>query len=156
MTQRMDAAPATSLQAKLPMTERIGVLFIHGIGEQKTFEHLESEVRNLLLAIRQQVGEDEGKARVTLQVKTTQDSVYLSDRETWRAENGAPVIIDINYADGRRNQSLEFREVWWADLDEPNSIWNAIAFWFWGLSLWARPVFKDAPAPGETGGAAGT
>ena len=33
--------------------------------------------------------------------------------------------IDINYKDGRPDQSIEFREVWWADLDEPASVWNA-------------------------------
>lgn len=139
-----------------PTTERIGVLFVHGIGEQRTFEHLESEVRNLLRAIRQQVGECTGEARVTLQVRTTQDSAYLNDRETWKAESGAPVAIDIKYADGRRNQSIEFREVWWADLDEPASLWNAIRFWFWGLSLWARPAFANAPQPSDKGGVAGT
>jgi len=34
--------------------ERVGVLLVHGIGEQKRFEHLEAEVRNIAAALARQ------------------------------------------------------------------------------------------------------
>lgn len=34
-----------------PKTEKVGVLLVHGIGEQRQFEHLESEARNIALTL---------------------------------------------------------------------------------------------------------
>lgn len=122
--------------------ERIGVLLVHGIGEQRTFEHLESEVRNIVRAIRAQ-----DKRFVTIDLRTTQDTPYHAEQETWRAEGVAPLRVHLKDGDGRVTE-IEFREVWWADLDEPASLRNNIRFWAWGLSMWLRRQ-KDQPvSPG--------
>jgi hypothetical protein len=119
--------------------ERIGVLFVHGIGEQKRFQHLDSEVRNFASAIAEQVRRKEPPGSVTVQITPGSSSAFQADRESWRCDRVAPVRILIRRknSDGQdRCTAICCHEVWWADLDEPTTLWSQIRFWFWGLSVW--------------------
>lgn len=119
-----------------PSVPRVGILLIHGIGEQCQFEHLEEVVRNIASAL--QV--DANVASVQVNINVSQDAAYRSQQQTWRSEGTATVIIEvIDNSDQQTN--LEFREVWWSDLDEPNSFKTFLSFWGWSLSLWSKPTY---------------
>lgn len=49
-------------------TTRVGVLLVHGIGEQRRFEHLEAEVRQIVSALEatQATLPENQRARVTV------------------------------------------------------------------------------------------
>ena len=74
--------------------ERIGIVLVHGIGEQGRFEHLSSEVRDLLAAL-----DADPNVRCTVDTRSTRDSAVGAQQESWLAETGAPVRIDIRYVD---------------------------------------------------------
>ena len=126
---------AGSLRAPI---ERIGVIFIHGIGEQAAFEHLESGAVELVQALR---AKEPGK-RITASVNTTSDAIYKADRQTWRGEDCAPVWIDVTDIATGTFQRIELREVWWADLDEEAGWKGFVTFLWWGCTLWARPTYS--------------
>jgi len=124
--------------------ERIGIVFVHGIGEQGAFEHLESGAASLIEALRSR----EKGYRITVQVNTTSDATYKAGQQTWRAENCAPVWIDICNLSDRSFKRVELREVWWADLDEKTNVKWIASFLWWGCTLWWRPSYKDSNLPG--------
>jgi len=111
--------------------ERVGVLLVHGIGEQRRFAHLETEVRDLARAI-QRLHDDD---RTVVSVRATEEAEYVAERESWQAGCVAPLTIDVRR--GEDMTRIEFREVWWADLDEPTTWRSSFKFWAWGLSIWA-------------------
>jgi hypothetical protein len=146
-------------------TEKIGVLLVHGIGEQRRFEHLKHEARNIARVIRAKLAAkerlDKGKPKnstienssVRVVVRTSVNAQEDANQEIWQAEDAAPVFIEIqecqNESDGTCNWrhkkvvELHFDEVWWADLDEPTTPFTALSFWLWGLSLWTNRGYQD-------------
>lgn len=127
--------------------QRVGVLVVHGIGEQCQFEHLEEVIRNVASALQA----DSSILSAQVNINISKDAPYRAKQQTWRAEGTATAIIEVISTDGRQT-NLEFREVWWSDLDEPNSIKTFLSFWGWGLSLWTKPKYdqrSDTLHPGE-------
>jgi hypothetical protein len=132
---------------------RVGLLFVHGIGEQKRFEHLTSTARDFAELMRQTFPE----ARCSVEDKSS----------TWEIPPGkptishdAPVKITLSESDGET--VFECHEVWWADLGARTGITDAIGFWIWGLGQWGAPIYRDLDATGlektaaiETDGEAG-
>jgi hypothetical protein len=116
--------------------QRVGILVVHGIGEQCQFEHLEEVVRNIASAL--QV--DSNIASVQVNINVSKDAPYRAKQQTWRGEGTATAIIEVVDTNDKQT-NLEFREVWWSDLDEPNSIKAFLSFWAWGLSLWTKPRY---------------
>lgn len=114
------------MAAKAALTanvEDIGLLLVHGIGEQKRLEHLRCTA-----------------ADIASYVEETPNLHRLSvtDRS---AEDGL-IVIDAAFADGGREKQvrLNCREVWWADLGASGGLGAQIAFWFWGLGEWAAEI----------------
>ena len=129
--------------------ERIGIVLVHGMGEQRRFEHLSSEVRDLLAAL-----DADPNVLHTVDTRSTRDSAVGAEQQSWRAEKGAPVRVDIRYVSGEheeKRQTLEFHEVWWADLDDKATLWNQVKFWFWGLGMWRAKRFCRPYLPGAAG-----
>ncbi len=56
-----------------PELKRVGLLLVHGVGEQRRFEHLSGEVRHLVSALQEQVGDEKG---VSVQARTSRDAAY--------------------------------------------------------------------------------
>ncbi len=134
--------------------DRVGILVVHGIGEQCQFEHLEEVVRNIASALQ----EDSNLNSVQVDVNVSGDAAYRAEQQTWRGEETATAIIEV-IDKSKRRTDLEFREVWWSDLDEPNSFHKFLSFWVWGLSLWSKPRYnktsvgtaeEDMRLPGRT------
>lgn len=114
------------------MPTRVGVLLVHGIGEQRRFEHLEGEVRHIAAALKA----DDRVRSSRVVIHTSPTAAFAAEHQTWRAEDVAPVMVEVT-RDGGEVTEIHFREVWWADLDEPATLWTQIKFWSWGLSMWS-------------------
>ncbi|HWO99353.1 MAG TPA: hypothetical protein VNL74_01840 [Methylococcus sp.] len=126
-------------------SERVGVVLVHGIGEQKRFEHLTGEALQLIRALQA----DPGVARVSVHPRSVQDAHFAAEHEFWRAEGEAPVRIDVLWKDrARKPTSFFLHEVWWADLDDKITLWNQVRFWFWALGLWGVKHFSRSTLPG--------
>ena len=118
---------------------RVGVLFVHGIGEQRKFQELEGVVRNIATAL-----DSYDFLRVRVIVNSTDSGAYGASQPTWLADdNREPVIIEVTDKQTEEVTNLAFREVWWSDLDEPASLKTQLTFWRWGLSLWSREKYTN-------------
>ena len=127
--------------------QRVGILVVHGIGEQCQFEHLEEVVRNITSALQT----DANIISAQVNINVSKDAPYRAQQQTWRGEGVPTAVIEVIDTNNKQT-NLEFREVWWSDLDEPNSIKTLLSFWTWGLSLWTKPRYdqrSDTEYPDE-------
>jgi hypothetical protein len=149
--QGQASSPAAQPANKEP---RIGIVLVHGIGEQRRFEHLDGELRPLIAAL-VRAGEavhgktdpDDPPPNVTVEIVEGSASTLHADQDTWSTEFGAPVRVVVNDAGVRKH--IHFHEVWWADVNEPYSLWKQIKFWCWGLSIWLVPSHLEFDLPGS-------
>ncbi len=118
-------------------TTKIGVLLVHGIGEQLQFEHLEGEARNIALALKESAAQATASKALNVHValNTLPSAAFGSQQETWH--NGDHPSLMVEVYDEQNLTQIYFHQVWWADLDEPITLGTEIRFWLWGLSLWA-------------------
>jgi hypothetical protein len=122
--------------------ERIGILLVHGIGEQLEQGHLVGEASNVVLALEAAL-----KAEATADPSrkfTIGVAHHRRDpaRDLEARDPQAPLVVTVRWfeaATGRLVETKEFhfREAFWADLDEPATLLNNISFWFWAFSMWA-------------------
>jgi hypothetical protein len=137
-----------------PKEPRIGIILVHGIGEQRRFEHLDGELRPLIAAL-VRAGEavhgktdpDDPPPNVTVEIVEGAASTLHADQDTWSTEFGAPVRVIVN--DNGVRKHIHFHEVWWADVNEPYSLRKQIRFWCWGLSIWLVPSQLEFDLPGS-------
>ena len=127
-----------------PEIEKVGVLLVHGIGEQCQFEHLENEARNIVTALKKSLGETQ---TIQVQINSFPAAAFKAQQETWQDGGRSPVMVEV-YDDKKLTQ-IYFHQVWWADLDEPTNLWSEIRFWLWGLSLWTIDGKFDSGLPGS-------
>src|SRR5262245_55876099 len=116
------------------VAERIGIVLVHGIGEQRRFEHLEGQGRLLVDALKRRPG-----AEVTVDILRATGGTYRSEQNTWASSPS----VRIGLKEGGQYRELYLHEVWWADVNEPYSVAKQLRFWLWGLSVWLYPG-KDA------------
>jgi hypothetical protein len=124
----------------LPL-ERVGVIIVHGIGEQKRFEFLEGETRKIADAIIAKYTANKRHA-VTATLTTTSGDAFLGAHSSWAAGAEAPLHVLVEL-DGKRIVDIAFHEVWWADVNEPLTLGKQIRFWAWGLSLPGIAQYRD-------------
>ncbi|ACB51784.1 unknown [Crocosphaera subtropica ATCC 51142] len=117
------------------MTTRVGILVVHGIGEQRKFETVEEMVRDMATALK-----TDTNLAVRIIINDQNTGAYGASQQTWQADNKEPLIIEIK---DQKNQvtELAFNEIWWADLGDPVSLQTELSFWAWGLSLWSRKQY---------------
>jgi len=118
-----------------PEIETVGVILVHGVGEQRRYEHLSGETRNLLDALRALANATPG-AQIDVEIMSGQQSSYLADQDTW--EGGAAVRV-IARGLAPKEIHFHFHEVWWGDVNETYSLAKQFRFWLWGLSVWRYP-----------------
>jgi hypothetical protein len=115
------------------MLQRVGVVVVHGIGEQKRYEHLDGQARDFVNAILEVQG---GPNFVTVELRDGLSTAFRGTENTWLADStGAATRAVIRDAHGRETH-LFIHEVWWADVNEPYSLMKQIRFWGWALALW--------------------
>lgn len=131
---------------KATNVEKVGVLLVHGIGEQSQFEHLEAEVRNIVTALQKSTGETQ---TIQVVINSFPSAAFGAKQETWQDGGRAPVMVEVY--DHEKVTEIYFHQVWWADLDEPTTLWTDIRFWLWGLSLWTidGKFHSDLPGYGK-------
>ena len=123
----------------VPLPERVGVIVVHGIGEQKRFDYLSEMVRALVPALQLQAG-----GPVTVDINPGRAEQAHADNDTWRTDPPVTAVVKS----GNHRISIDFHEVWWADINEPDSLFKQMRFWLWGLAVWCHP---GQPAPSGPG-----
>jgi len=126
--------------------EKVGAILVHGIGEQRRFEHLEGETRKIVDAIIARYG---ARRRDVTPVLTTGPSdVFLGDQADWVSGGEAPLRVLVELPD--TIVDIGFHEVWWADINEKLTIGKQIKFWAWGLSLAGIATHNSPFLPGAS------
>lgn len=124
--------------------EKVGVIIVHGIGEQKRFEHLEAETRKVVDAIIANYGER--RSDVTTTLTTGGCDSFLGAQSSWASGAAAPLHTLVELPD--KVVDIAFHEVWWADINEALTLGKQIRFWAWGLSLAGLATHNDQYLPG--------
>jgi hypothetical protein len=121
-------------------TSRIGLLFVHGIGEQERWEHLKSSAHEF--------------AELLLQVEGNTSVAVVDRTEHWPHPAGeqdpsgeAPIVVYVT-SSGAKVQ-FDCHEVWWADLGARAGLWDVITFWLWGLGQWCAPIYRELDAASQ-------
>jgi len=117
--------------------KRIGVIVVHGVGEQKRFEHLEAIACNLFRALRY---DKIRKHTVSIQLRRGDQVPHLSREESWFE---APAIVKWKDKSGE-DIEVRFREVHWADLDLPMTGWRWLKLVGWSLGVSGVRLFDEA------------
>ena len=73
----------------------IGILLVHGVGEQRHYQHLSGELRQIVRCLESMDNVDEE----SVTVRTSLSSAYLAETITVNADDGAPVTVQFKYAD---------------------------------------------------------
>jgi hypothetical protein len=114
--------------------EHVGLLFVHGIGEQKRFEHLQNTIKELTAHL--------GDVRFTIDLNVKSAGERAPDDVSFdRAD--APIRFTVVTA----NNVIVFHchEVWWSDLGIGGGLTAQLRFWIWALGQWYAKVY-DRPA----------
>lgn len=114
-----DAHPTTvpePLTRKTEM-ERIGVLLVHGIGDQNRFEHLHAVAQRLVTTTSQMYGNSNVSVQMLPGIANRSD---LS------------IIIKCS---PEHFKVLDLREMWWRDLGEKATPFSIARFWAWAATF---------------------
>ncbi|MBX9886026.1 MAG: hypothetical protein K2X68_13755 [Novosphingobium sp.] len=122
--------------------ETVGLLFVHGIGQQKRFDHLTGSVSEIAELLRR-----DGHTTCAVIDRTAGWQGAVGEPT---ATGVAPVTLQVER--GGRQTTFECHEVYWADLGARDGIVDTIRFWLWGLGQWAAPVYRDLDAAQLTKG----
>jgi hypothetical protein len=120
-------------------SERIGLLFVHGIGEQPRWDHLRSSVQEF--------------AELLLQTEPGARATVVDRTNDWPHPPGEPdphglAPITLTLTTSKRSVAYECFEVWWADLGSRSGLLDVVGFWLWGLGQWAAPIYRELDAAG--------
>ena len=114
------------MQPDNPRT-RIGILVIHGVGEQTQFEYLEAIAGNLFKALSQ-----DPARKPQIQIRRGAQSQLHAPTESWR---NVPAVVSWWSQETQRWIDAHFHEVTWADLDMPDTFLNWWRLVGWGLAM---------------------
>lgn len=109
------------------MRKRIGILVIHGVGEQTRFEFLETIAGNLFKALSQ-----DPARKPQIQIRRGGHAPLHAPAESWQ---DAPAIVSWWSEETQRWIDARFHEVTWADLDLPATLTNWVRLVGWSLAM---------------------
>lgn len=123
--------------------EEVGVILVHGIGEQRRFQHLDWQMRELIRAL-QRLHDDKKIDDFSVDVVPSSAAAFHAEQDTWTAgpEGTADIVVRHSLHGELTETHLKIHEVWWADVNEPYSIAKQLRFWLWGLAIWSHPGQK--------------
>jgi hypothetical protein len=113
--------------------QSIGIILVHGVGEQRRFEHLDWQGRDIIRALSRQPD-----VETTVEIGTTDVAAIHAEHDTWNAGPQGPVKVFVRTR-GRLTHCFHFHEVWWSDVNERYSVAKQLRFWAWGLAVWNYP-----------------
>ena len=123
--------------------ERVGLLFVHGIGQQKRWEHLRASV----VEVAELLAKHSGK-RASVSVIDRTDETQPPAGEPAIAADAPITIAYREREEGGAAIDFDCHEVWWADLGKRTGLWEAFTFWVWGLGQWGAPIYYELDASG--------
>lgn len=129
-----------------PEPTRVGVLLVHGIGEQGRFEHLEAEVRHIARAIKSREDRLRG-GRTTVEVIPATAAQVRANQMAWLTNPRSALRVVVRPASGTP-LDIHFHEVWWADIGERPTLRRQLSFWLWGLTMWLAAGKDRSSRPG--------
>jgi hypothetical protein len=100
--------------------EDVGLLLVHGIGEQKRLEHLRCSAGEFASAL-----------------SSRSDLIRMAVVDRTKAAF-PEIIIDTEFGRQKRHVRFHLHEVWWADLGFRGGFLEQARFWSWGLGQWAE------------------
>ena len=106
----------------------VGIILVHGVGEQAQLDHLRSIARDLASYI----GQEKTLLRLAICDHTIDAPASGPDAGT--------IVVDAVVEDakaGERRVRLHLHEVWWADLGMRGGLFDHLRFWLWALGQWA-------------------
>jgi len=106
--------------------EEVGILLVHGMGEQEQHAHLKATAREFGFFL-----------------DATQDVLRLSIVE--QPEKPGIIVVDAAFkhsGGGERRVRFHLHEAWWADLGISGGAGAQLKFWLWGLGMWAARVIR--------------
>jgi hypothetical protein len=109
-------------------SQRIGLLLVHGVGDQGRFEHLQNVAEQII---------------GTLVATHGLDAVDV----IMPGVSGAPLSIMIREGNGKTDQ-LDIHEMWWRDLGQRQTTWAILRFWWWAASLAGTRGYFAGPPEG--------
>lgn len=122
----------------------IGILVVHGIGDQKQFDCLKGIANDIVDYFQSEI--DKGYVEVSVDINRATVGTFKSLHPAWQDGKRPPINVRIKPTGHNKAYNLELREVWWADLDRHSQNFGKfMKFWFWGLSLWLIPPWKNYP-----------
>lgn len=119
--------------------EQVGLVMVHGIGEQGRFEHLDVHIRGVINGLRRT------GATVSVEIMSSPAAAFQSMQDSWVGAPQSPLRLLVRGVGAAVD--IHVHEVWWGDVNERYSVAKQIRFWGWGLSLWARPWQGDTKLP---------
>jgi hypothetical protein len=113
---------------------RIGVLCIHGIGEQQRTQHVDQVARQF---------------RRHLNALYGIENVFVEALPGIRTKS---VLPDVSFVVRTKHglKRFDLVEVWWRDLSERPGFKHLVKFWWWALTLWTTSGFAHPPAAGRS------
>ena len=85
----------------VPLPERVGVIVVHGIGEQKRFDYLSEMVRALVPALQLQAG-----GPVTVDINPGRAEQAHADNDTWRTDPPVTAAVQSGNPPSRNGYAL--------------------------------------------------
>jgi hypothetical protein len=122
----------------------IGILTVHGIGENGRFDQAAQVARMLATFITQ---------------RKDVESFSLADRRGVMADtaldlpalgpNSAPMTLQFRIKDRAEDIFIHVHEVYWADIAPTRGLMSEVKFWFWGLGQWFAKIERMEKSAGS-------
>lgn len=121
----------------------IGILVVHGIGDQKQFDCLKGIANEIVNCFQSEI--EKGYVEVSVDINQADIGTFKETYPSWENGKKSPINVRIRPNGYKKTYNLHLREVWWADIDRPQNFGKFIKFWLWGLSLWATSLEANFP-----------
>jgi hypothetical protein len=129
-----------TIRPPLPVkAEQVGLVMVHGIGEQGRFEHLDGHIRGIFSGLCRT------GATVSVEIMSSPTAAFQATQDSW--VGGPQPSLRLLVREPDRAVDINVHEVWWGDVNERYGVAKQIRFWWWGLSLWARPSQGSTELP---------
>lgn len=126
--------PTIGSETEATRATKIGIIVVHGIGEQGRFEFLDEIVRALEAGLRAL------RPKLAVSVSLMHGQSAEIGAEDGSLANDSQPGAEIVVADGDgRETRFSVHEVWWADIYDPPTVLRPLWFFLWGLGMWATP-----------------
>lgn len=97
----------------------IGILAVHGIGDQKQFDCLKGVAQSIVDHLQSEIDSHHVEVSVDINYATT--GTFQSLHPAWQDGEKPPINVRISFSGYDKVFNLHLREVWWADLDRPKN-----------------------------------